>query len=212
MKRIRLLIADDHPIVREGLKKIIAADQEMEVVAEAGTGEEVLALLKGKKFDCIILDISMPGENGLVITREIKSHHPQLPVLIVSMYPEEQFAIRAFRAGASGYLTKTSAPTELLAAIRKVSKGGRYVSSSLAERLTYYVSGQGTALPHESLSDREYQIMLMIASGKTTAEIAEELSLSVKTISAYRTNILEKLHLKNAVELTRYAIEHGLIG
>ncbi|MCX7981379.1 MAG: response regulator transcription factor [Syntrophales bacterium] len=212
MKRIRVLVADDHPVVREGLKKIIAADGEMEVVGEAENGTEVLKLLQEKKFDCLILDISMPGESGLVITKEIKSLFPHLPILIVTMYPEEQFAIRAFRAGASGYLTKTSAPTELITAIRKVSSGGRYVSSSLAERLTYYLSGEGKKLPHESLTDREYQIMLKIAAGKTTAEIAEELSLSVKTISAYRTSILEKLHLKNTVELTRYAIENGLIG
>lgn len=212
MKRIRVMVADDHPIVREGLKKIIASDREMEVIGEAGSSEEVFHLLREKKFDCLILDISMPGASGLVITKEIKSLYPHLPILIVSMYPEEQFAIRAFRAGASGYLTKTSAPTELLTAIRKVSGGGRYVSSSLAEKLTYYLSGEGTALPHESLTDREYQIMLMIAQGKTSAEIAEELSLSVKTISAYRISILEKLHLKNVAELTRYAIEHGLIG
>lgn len=212
MKRIRVIVADDHPIVREGLKKIIASDGEMEVVGEAGNSEEVFRLLEERKFECLILDISMPGESGLVITREIKSLYPHLPVLIVSMYPEEQFAIRAFRAGASGYLTKTSAPTELLAAIRKVANGGRYVSSSLAERLTYYLSGGVSSLPHEALTDKEYQIMLMLASGKTTAEIAKELSLSAKTISAYRASILEKLHLKNVVELTRYAIEHGLIG
>jgi len=211
MKRIRVMIADDHPVVREGLKKIISSDDEMEVAGEAGSSGEVLKLLEEKKFDCVILDISMPGESGLIITREIKACNPHLAVLIVSMYPEEQFAIRAFRAGASGYVTKTSAPTELLNAIRKVSAGGRYVSQSLAERLTYYLSKEGVTALHETLTDREYQIMLMLATGKTTAEIASELSLSVKTISAYRMSILEKLQVKNVVELTRYAIEHGLI-
>jgi len=211
MKRIRVMIADDHPVVREGLKKIISSDDEMEVAGEAGSSGEVLKLLEEKKFDCVILDISMPGESGLIITREIKARNPHLAVLIVSMYPEEQFAIRAFRAGASGYVTKTSAPTELLNAIRKVSAGGRYVSQSLAERLTYYLSKEGVTALHETLTDREYQIMLMLATGKTTAEIASELSLSVKTISAYRMSILEKLQVKNVVELTRYAIEHGLI-
>jgi len=191
MKRLRILIVDDHPIVREGLKKIVASGGDMEVRDEAGTGQEALRLLEEHKYDCVILDISMPGESGLVIAHEITTRHPHLPILIVSMYPEEQFAIRAFRAGAAGYLTKTSAPTELLAAIRKVASGGRYVSSSLAERLTFYLSGEGAKLPHENLTDREYHIMLLLASGKTTAEIAQELTLSVKTISAYRMSIME---------------------
>jgi len=212
MKRLRILIVDDHPIVREGLKKIVASGGDMEVRDEAGTGQEALRLLEEHKYDCVILDISMPGESGLVIAHEITTRHPHLPILIVSMYPEEQFAIRAFRAGAAGYLTKTSAPTELLAAIRKVASGGRYVSSSLAERLTFYLSGEGAKLPHENLTDREYHIMLLLASGKTTAEIAQELTLSVKTISAYRMSIMEKLHVKNIVELTRYAIDQGLLG
>lgn len=212
MKRLRIIIADDHPIVREGLKKIISSSEDMEVTGEAATGQELLRLIDTHKCDCIVLDISMPGESGLVIAHEIKSRNSLLPILIVSMYPEEQLAIRAFRAGASGYLTKSSAPTELLTAIRKVSAGGRYVTTSLAERLTLYLSGERGTMPHEALTDREYHIMLMIASGKTMAEIAQELGLSVKTISAYRTSILEKLHVKNVVELTRYAIEHGLIG
>jgi two-component system, NarL family, invasion response regulator UvrY len=212
MTRIRVLIADDHPIVREGFKKIIAANADMVVEDEAESGQAVLNKLQHKKFDIILLDISMPGRNGLEIMKEIKVKWPSLPVLIVSMYPEEQFAVRAFRAGASGYLTKTSAPTELISAIRKITQGGRYISGSLAEKLTYYLYQDAEKLPHEALSDREYQVMLMIASGMTSTDIALELSLSVKTISTYRTNILEKMKMKNSVEMTLYAIQNKLIG
>jgi two-component system, NarL family, invasion response regulator UvrY len=212
LKITRVLIADDHPIVREGFKKIITANAEMDVQGEADSGQAVLALLQQKKFDIVLLDISMPGRNGLEIMKDIKVKWPKLPVLIVSMYPEEQFAVRAFRAGASGYLTKTSAPTELISAIRKITQGGRYISASLAERLTYYLYQDAEKLPHEALTDREYQVMLMIASGMISSDIAQELSLSVKTISTYRTNILEKMKMKNSVEITLYAMQNKLIG
>ena len=212
MKHIRVLIADDHPIVREGFKKIVTADPDMMVAGEAENGQEVLTLLQRSKFDICLLDISMPGRNGLEILREIRLHWPRLPVLTVSMYPEEQFAVRAFKAGAAGYLTKTSAPTELLTAIRKIAAGGRYISASLAETLTDYLSRDMEKPRHETLSDREYQIMLMIASGMNTSDIGRELSLSTKTVSGHRNRILVKMNLKNSVEITLYAIKNNLLG
>ena len=212
MKKIRILIADDHPIVREGYKKILDDTADMIVADEAGNGQEVLECIRKKEFDLILLDISMPGRSGLEVLKELKSLKPKLPVLILSIYPEEQYAIRAFRAGASGYLTKASAPHELITAIRKISQGGRYISSSMAEKLTYYLNADAAKPPHEMLSDREYQVMLMIASGKTVTEIADELCLSVKTISTYRTHIIDKMKLKNNAEITLYAIQNKLVG
>jgi two-component system, NarL family, invasion response regulator UvrY len=212
MKKVRILIADDHPIVREGYKKILMDMPDMVVSDEAANGQEVLNLVGKKDYDLILLDISMPGRNGLEILKDLKEEKPKLPVMILSIYPEEQYAVRAFRAGASGYLTKASAPTELISAIRKISQGGRYISSSMAEKLTYYFDADTLKPPHENLSDREYQVMLMIASGKTVKEIGEELFLSVKTISTYRTHILEKMKLKNNAEITLYAIQNKLVG
>jgi two-component system invasion response regulator UvrY len=211
MAEINILIADDHPIVREGFKQVLSETTDMVVAGEASNGQEVLNLIRKNKYDVVLLDISMPGRSGLEILKELRSEHPKLPILIVSIYPEEQYAVRAFRAGASGYLTKASAPHELIEAIRKVSKGGRYVSSSLAEELTYYLDVDATRAPHETLSDREYQVMLLIASGKTVSGIAEELCLSVKTISTYRTHILKKMNLKNNAEITLYAVQNKLI-
>lgn len=212
MSKIRILIADDHPIVREGFKQVLSETTDMVVADEAGNGQEVLNLLRNNTYDVILLDISMPGRSGLEILKEVRSDYPKLPVLIVSIYPEEQYAVRAFRAGASGYLTKASAPHELIAAIRKISKGGRYISSSLAEKLTYYLDIDAVKPPHELLSDREYQVMLLIASGKTVTEIGRELCLSVKTISTYRTHILEKMKMKNNAEITLYAVQNHLVG
>jgi DNA-binding NarL/FixJ family response regulator len=154
----------------------------------------------------------MPGRSGLEILKDLKSEKPKLPVLILSIYPEEQYAVRALRAGASGYMTKASAANELIAAIRKISAGGKYISASLAEKLAFYLDGDATRPPHETLSDREYQVMLMIASGKTVTEIADELCLSVKTISTYRTHILEKMKMKNNAEITLYAVQNKLVG
>ncbi len=212
IKKINILLADDHPIVREGFKKTLSDEYDMVISDEASNGQEVLDLVEKNTYDIMLLDISMPGRDGLEILKELKVKHTQVPVLIVSIYPEEQYAVRAFRAGASGYLTKSSAPHELIAAIRKVAKGGRYVSHSLAEKLTYYLDKYTDKLPHETLSDREYQVMLMIALGKTVTEIAGELSLSVKTISTYRNNILEKMKMKNNAGITLYAIQNKLIG
>jgi len=212
MKKIRILIADDHPIVREGYKKILMSQPDMDVTGEAGNGQEVLDLVQKKDFDLILLDISMPGRSGLEILKELKGQKPHLPVMILSIYPEEQYAVRAFRDGASGYLTKASTPKELIAAIRKVSQGGRYVTEALAEKLTYFLHGDVDKAPHEKLSDREYQVMLLIASGKTVTQIAEELCLSVKTISTYRRHILEKMQFATNAEITMYAIQNKLLG
>ncbi len=212
MKKIKILIADDHPIVRAGFKQVISDMPDMLVADEAGNGQEVLQLIGKKDYDLVLLDISMPGRNGLEILKDLKSEKPKLPVLILSIYPEEQYAIRALRAGASGYMTKASAPNELILAIRKISEGGKYISASLAEKLAYYLDGDATKPPHETLSDREYQVMLMIASGKTVTEIANELCLSVKTISTYRTHIREKMKMKNNAEMTLYAVQNKLVG
>jgi two-component system invasion response regulator UvrY len=212
MKKIRILIADDHPIVREGYKKILMSQPDMDVTGEAGNGQEVLDLIQKKDFELILLDISMPGRSGLEILKELKSQKPHLPVMILSIYPEEQYAVRAFRDGASGYLTKASTPKELISAIRKVSQGGRYVTEALAEKLTYFLHGDVDKAPHEKLSDREYQVMLLIASGKTVTQAAEELCLSVKTISTYRRHILEKMQFSTNAEITMYAIQNKLLG
>jgi len=212
MKKIRILIADDHPIVREGYKKILMSQPDMDVTGEAGNGQEVLDLVQKKDFDLILLDISMPGRSGLEILKELKGQKPHLPVMILSIYPEEQYAVRAFRDGASGYLTKASTPKELISAIRKVSQGGRYVTEALAEKLTYFLHGDADKVPHEKLSDREYQVMLLIASGKTVTQIADELCLSVKTISTYRRHILEKMQFTTNAEITMYAIQNKLLG
>ncbi|HPC02948.1 MAG TPA: response regulator transcription factor [Syntrophales bacterium] len=212
MKKIRILIADDHPIVRAGFKQVLSETPDMQVTDEAGNGQEAMACVRKKKLDVVLLDISMPGRSGLEVLKELKDEKPKLPVLILSMYPEEQYAIRALRAGASGYLTKASAPNELISAIRKVAEGGKYVSATLGERLTEFLGSDMTRPPHELLSDREYQVMLMIASGKTVSSIAEDLCLSVKTISTYRTHILEKMRMKNNAEITFYAVRNGLVG
>ena len=211
MKKINILIADDHPIVRAGFKQVIADTEDMIVADEAENGQDVLTFIQKKDYDIILLDISMPGRNGLEILKDLKVEKPKTPVLILSIYPEEQYAIRALRAGASGYMTKASAPHELIAAIRKICQGGKYISASLAEKLTDYLDTDSTKPPHELLSDREHQVMLMIASGKTVSQIGDELCLSVKTISTYRSHILEKMKLKNNAEITLYAVKNQLI-
>jgi DNA-binding NarL/FixJ family response regulator len=208
---IKILIADDHPIVRKGLKEIIEETSDMKVVDEASTGQEVLEKVFKTEFDVVLLDISMPGKSGLDILKELKSHRSKLTVLVLSMHPEEQYAVQVLKAGASGYLTKKSAPDELLTALRKVSQGGKYVSSSLAEKLAYALEKDAEKAPHEILSAREYEVMRKIASGKTVTDIARELFLSPKTISTYRTRILEKMDMKNNTELVRYAIKNHLV-
>lgn len=208
---LRILVADDHAVVREGVKQILGDVSDMVVKGEAKDGPETLEKAMHDDYDVILLDISMPGRNGLEILKEIKTNLPKIPVLILSMHPEEQYAIRALRAGASGYLTKASAPQELIGAIRKASRGGKYVTASLAEKLAFELDADMEKPPHEALSNREYQVMLMLASGKTVGEIAEELCLSAKTISTYRTRIMEKMGMKKNAELTLYAVKNQLV-
>lgn len=208
---IRVLIADDHAVVREGLRQILSGVPDMTVAGEAENGNDVLREVRKNPYDVLVLDITMPGRTGLDILKELKQEHPMLQVLILSMYPEEQYAVRVLRAGASGYLTKESAPEELVGAIRRVAQGRKYISPSLAETLVGNLDIDAEKPMHQSLSDREYQVLCLIASGKKVGEIAETLSLSVKTISTYRTRVLEKMRLKNNAELTLYAVEQRLV-
>ncbi|MDP2827907.1 MAG: response regulator transcription factor [Sulfuricellaceae bacterium] len=210
---IRVLIADDHAIVRQGLKQILADSGCMAVVAEAENGLEAVQKVRALSgdIDVALLDIAMPGKSGIDVLKMIRDEAPGLPVLILSMYPEEQYAVRLIRAGAAGYMTKESAPQALVEAIRRVASGKKYISPSVAEMLAEEVGGGNSASLHASLSDREYQILLQLASGKTVSFIAEEMSLSVKTISTYRSRILGKTRLKNNAELTHYAINHQLV-
>ena len=207
----RILIADDHAVVREGLRQIIAKHPDLVVAAEVASGPEALNKIREASFDVILLDLSMPGRSGLEILGEIKKERPDLHVLVLSVYPESLYAVRALKAGASGYLSKDSAPEQLVEAIRKVSHGGKYISPSLAERLAFEVESNSDKPPHEKLSDREYQVLCMLSSGKTVKEIAGELSLSVPSISTYRARILEKMNMKNNAELAHYAIRNGLV-
>ena len=208
---IRILVADDHAVVRQGIKQIVADAPDMQVVDEASSGPEVLNKVKGNDYDLVLLDVTMPGSSGLQTLAELKSLRPELRVLILSIHPEEQYALRALKLGASGYLTKESAPTELLTAIRQASLGTTYVSSSLAKQLAWQLVHGGGKLLHQTLSDREYEVLCMIASGKTVKEIAEELCLAAKTIGTYRTRLLKKMGMKNDAELIRYAILNQLV-
>lgn len=208
---IRVLIADDHAIVRSGLKQILADTPDIVVSAEATNGREALQQLETKPCDVLVLDITMPGRSGLDILKDVKQLRPGLPILVLSMHAEEQFATRTLKAGASGYMNKESAPEELVKAIRKVHSGGKYVSVSQAERMVAELTGDSEKLPHELLSDREYETLCLIASGKTASQIAKELSLSVKTVSTYRARILEKMNFTTNAQLTHYAIKNGLV-
>jgi DNA-binding NarL/FixJ family response regulator len=208
---IKILIADDHAIVREGLKQIVAETSDIVVSDEATNGQEALEKVEKNKYDVVVLDISMPGRGGLEVLKLLQSQKPKLPVLVLSVHPEEQYAVRALKSGASGYLTKESAPDELITALRKIAQGGKYITSSLSERLAFEIDTEAEKLPHETLSNREYQVMLMIASGKTVTKIAEEVHLSVKTISTYRERILEKMKMKSNAELIHYVIRNKLI-
>jgi DNA-binding NarL/FixJ family response regulator len=209
---IKVIIVDDHLIVREGLKQIISDTSDISVVEEASNGQEAINKIRNNDCDVLLLDISMPGRSGLEILKEIKSELPKLSILILTMHPEEQYAVRVLRAGASGYLTKESAPDELIEAIRKVSDGGKYISSTLAEKLAFNLEIDTGKPFHQTLSDREFEVMCMISSGKTVTEIADEMSLSVKTISTYRTRILDKMRMKTNAELTYYSIKNDLVG
>lgn len=208
---IRVIIADDHKMFREGLKLILSEAPDIVVADEAGSGHEALEKIYKNEYDILLLDISMPGLSGLDVLKELKTNRAKLSILILSMYPEEQYALRAIKYGASGYITKSSAPDELIQAIRKISKGGTYISSEIAERLLFSIKDDSEKLLHEKLSDREYQILRLLATGKTVSQIADELCLSIKTISTYRTRILEKMNMKTTAELIHYAIKHNLI-
>ena len=208
---LNILVADDHEVVRKGLVKVLAEALQPIKIDEARTGLEAVSKVWKSEYDLVVLDIKMPGKGGLDVLKEIKQHKPKLPVLILSMHPEEQFAVRALRAGASGYLTKECASDELSLAIRKALKGERYISDSLAQILAGDLNSDLGKPLHEILSDREYQVMLMIASGKPVGAIAKELCLSAKTISSYRTNILLKTGMKNNAEITHYAIQNNLV-
>jgi two-component system invasion response regulator UvrY len=208
---IKVLIADDHAVVRQGLKQILQDTHEMVVAGEAVNGQEALEKVRAEAWDVVILDISMPGYSGLDILKELKYERPKLPVLVLSMYSEDQFAMRVLKAGASGYLTKDSASDELVKAVRKVASGGKYVSPFLAEKLAFEIGSDANKLPHETLSDREFQVLRMIATGKAVGEIAAELSLSPKTISTYRARLMKKMNLTTNADLIHYAIQNHLV-
>jgi DNA-binding NarL/FixJ family response regulator len=208
---IRLCIADDHPVVRAGLRQIIEDEPGMEVVGEAADGNQLLATIGRMPADVLLLDVSMPGPGFLEVLKALKQAQPRLPVLVLSVHPEDQYAVRALRSGAAGYLTKDHSPEELVAAIRKVHRGGKYVSASLAERLAVGLEIGAEGWPHEKLSDREYDVLCQLGSGRTVKEISEQLGLSPKTVSTYRSRILEKMKLAGNADLVRYASQHGLI-
>jgi DNA-binding NarL/FixJ family response regulator len=207
---IRVLIADDHAIVRQGLKKILDESPDIKIVAEHANGADALRWIRANDCDVALLDIAMPGRSGIEVLKQLHEEKPKLPILILSIYPEDQYAVRLIKAGADGYLTKESAPDVVMEAVRRVAAGKKYISPAVAEMLANEFGTQEGKLPHETLSDREYQIFLLLASARTVSEIADALSLSVKTVSTYRTRILEKMQLRNNAELMRYAVEKHL--
>ena len=206
----RIVIADDHSIVREGLKRIVSSIDGMEVTGEAGNGTEVMQRVRELAFDVLLLDLSMPGRSGMELIKLAKADKPRLRILVLSMHQETQYAVRAIRSGASGYLTKESAPAELLQALRKIAAGGAYVSSEVAEQLALGAMPGSQAVPHESLSDREFEVLQLLVDGIPMTDIANRLNLSVKTVSTHKTNLMQKMGLQNQSELIRYAIKHGL--
>ena len=209
-KIIKIIIADDHPLFRRGLKHALEETPDIEVIGEASNGDSLLSMIKSDNLDMVLLDISMPGKSGLDLLKQLKSEHSKLPILILSVYPEEQYAVRFIKAGASGYLTKESAAEKLAEAIRKIATGGKYASTAIIEKLAFDFSDSDKPL-HETLSDREYQVFGMISIGKSLTEIGVDLSLSVKTISTHRTRILEKMKMKKNAELIHYAITRNLL-
>ncbi len=208
---IRVVIADDHPIVREGLKQLLASP-EFSVVGEACDGQEVMQRVRELDFDVLLLDMSMPKKSGVELIKQIKSEKPKLRVLVLTMHEEQQYAIRAIKAGASGYLTKESASAQLISAIRKVAAGGAFISAEVAEQLALNAMPQAEGPPHKTLSDREYQVFQLLVSGKSVTEIADQLNLSAKTISTHKARLMEKMGITNPTELIRYAIAHRLVG
>ena len=208
---VKIIIADDHPIVRAGMKQIISEAADLVVAAEAHDGRQLLSKIRQEQYDIVILDITMPHMDGLDVLKQLKIEKPKIPVIVLSVHPEDQYALRVLKAGASGYVTKASAPDELIKAIRKVSRGGKFISPVIAEKLVFQLDTDFKEMPHETLSDREYQVLCLLASGKTVTDIASELALSVKTVSTYRVRILEKMDMKNNAELIHYAIQNKLV-
>lgn len=211
MSSIRILIADDHAIVRSGLRQILSDSPDLMVTGEAENGVEAMHKLRDGSFDLVLMDVSMPDRNGIDTLKMVRKEFPKLPVLVLSMHPAEQYGFRALRAGASGYLTKQSAPEQLVTAIRRVASGKKYVPPEIVEEWIDRMHEDVDTPLHEKLSDREYQTLVMIASGKTLTQIGEELNLSVKTVSVYRARLLEKMRMKNNAELTHYGLKHGLV-
>ena len=208
--KIHVLIADDHAIVRQGLKQILSETEDLLVTGEADDGAEALVLARQQPWDVFLLDVSMPNRNGIDTLKQLKKEFPRLPVLILSMHPEEQYAVRALKAGASGYLTKQSAPEQLVTAIRQVASGKKYLSPAVAQQLADAISDHSDKSPHERITDREYQVLVLISAGKTLTQVAEQLNLGVATVSTYRARLLEKMGLRSTAELIRYGLEHGL--
>jgi two-component system, NarL family, invasion response regulator UvrY len=208
---MKVLVVDDHAVVRQGLKQILAAEFKRAAFGEAGTTAEALARLGEKSWDVAILDVTMPGRSGIEVLEEARRVRPKMPVLILSMHPEDQFAVRMLKLGAAGYMNKESAPAELVGAVKKVLAGGRYVSAALAERMAAYLTTDVQQPPHERLSTREFQVLRLLASGRAVKEIAADLSLSIKTVSTYRTRLLEKMNMHSTAELVRYAVEQNLV-
>jgi DNA-binding NarL/FixJ family response regulator len=207
---IKIVIADDHAIVREGLKRIVSSAEGMEVIGEAANGIEALQRVRELQFDVLMLDLSMPGRSGMELIKLAKAEKPRLRILVLSMHQEMQYAVRAIKSGASGYLTKESAPAQLEQAIRKIAAGGAFISSEVAEQLALGAMPGSTAIPHESLSNREFEVFRLLAAGVSVTSIASQLHLSVKTVSTHKANLMQKMNLNNTSELVRYAIRHGL--
>ncbi len=207
---IEIIIVDDHAVVRSGIKHILQERHDINVVAEASTGSEAMKHLREHSADIVLLDISMPDQSGIEVLRTIRSQHPDVSVLILTMHPEEQYAIRALKSGASGYITKDSAPSELIGAIVKISSGKRYISASLADKLAGMLDISTERAPHELLSDRELEVLLLVAAGNNMTEIADRLNLSIKTVSTYKGRILLKMDLKSTADIIRYSIKNNL--
>lgn len=208
---IKVLVADDHPVVRRGLREMLSEQSDIVVGGEAGSAADVMRAIHDERWDVVLLDISLPGGNGIELIGEIKKTRPESRVLILTVYSEEQYAVRAIKAGAAGFLTKDSADEKLIEAIRRVAGGGRWISPELAETLASMIAGESSGRPHERLSDREFEILKMLASGRTVSQVAAALGLSVKTVSTHRTRMLKKMSMSTNAELTSYAVRHGLV-